>query len=90
MTPNRGMTAPGQGGDPTRFAVMIEVNPWTPQEMAEKALLYRGAIVAAWANIETWLSEVALRLSHVEAYRGLRESVSLQDRQPDRLSPEGA
>lgn len=52
---------------------MIEVNPWTPQELAEKALQHRGAIVAAWGNIETWLSEVALRASHVEAYHGLRD-----------------
>jgi hypothetical protein len=51
---------------------MIEVNPWTSQELAEKAMQYRGAIVAAWGNIETWLSEVALRASHVDAYRGLR------------------
>ncbi len=70
----RGMTAPGQGGDPSRFAIMIEANPWTPQEAMEKALLYRGSIVAAWGNIETWLSELAVRASHADAYRGLKES----------------
>ena len=73
MANHRGMTAPGQGGDPSRFTTMVEVNPWTPQDEAEKAILYRGAIVAAWSNIETYLSEWALRASHVDAYRGLRE-----------------
>ena len=53
MTRYRGMTAPGQGGDPSRFIIMTEVNPWTPQEHAERALLYRGAIVAGWSNVET-------------------------------------
>ena len=73
MSGFRGMAAPGHGGDPSRFATMIEVNPWTPQEQVEKALLYRGAILSAWSAIETWLSEWALRASHLDAYRGLRE-----------------
>jgi hypothetical protein len=71
----RGMTAPGGGGDPTRFATMFEVNPWVPQDYLEKVPLYRGAIVAARGYSETWLSEIALRASFLDEYRSFRDTV---------------
>lgn len=67
------MTAPGCGGDPSRYPSLYLVNPWTPQDEVEKALLYRGAILAAWGLIETSISEIAIRCSCTDAYSGLRD-----------------
>ena len=54
------------GYGPQGFA--LEVNPWQTKSSIEATLLYRGAIVAAWANVETSLIEVAIRASKHGAY----------------------
>lgn len=68
---SHGLAAPGQGGDPDRFDCMVEINPWTPECEALRAMLYRGTIVSAWGFIETNLNETAIRCSHEPAYAGL-------------------
>lgn len=59
------------GFDPQAFA--LEVNPWQTKASVEKVLLYRGAIVAGWANVEASLIEVAIRASHHDSYLGFRD-----------------
>jgi hypothetical protein len=49
------------------------VNPWTPQADLEQALAYRGAIVAAWGFVETWISQIAICCSHVDVYCELKD-----------------
>jgi hypothetical protein len=51
----------------------IEVNPWAPEEDLREAIFWRGSIVGAWAYSETCLLEIAIRSSHADAYRGLRD-----------------
>lgn len=60
-----------QKADPDWLAYAIEVNPWTPPEDLRLALLFRGAIVSAWAAIDTTLSEIALRASASDDYRSI-------------------
>jgi hypothetical protein len=52
----------------------IETNPWARKEHVEAAMLFRGVAIAAWAAIETTLSELAFRASHHTAYLGIRDS----------------
>ena len=52
----------------------LEVNPWQTKKSVEAVLLYRGAIVAGWANVEATLIEVAIRLSYLPEYHVIRES----------------
>jgi hypothetical protein len=52
----------------------LEVNPWQTKESVEAVLLYRGAIISGWANVETSLIEVAIRASLHDAYLGHRDS----------------
>lgn len=52
----------------------IDVNPWVPCEDAEAALLLRGAIVSAYASVETRLAELSLRIARMDAYSKLRDS----------------
>lgn len=63
-----GMTRPGWKGHLSRMPILYEVNPWMRQDVLERALLYRGAIVAAWAAIDFRVSEIAVRCSKSEAY----------------------
>lgn len=69
---HKGMTAPWQDGDPSRFAFMTEVSPWTPQEDMMQATLYRGAVLSSWGYIDTALSEISFRCSKLAAYSEIR------------------
>jgi hypothetical protein len=57
--------------DPRRYAYMVEVNPWIKNLELRDALLYRGAIIAAWGYVETTLIEIAIRSSRLEEYGAL-------------------
>lgn len=52
----------------------LKVNPWQSKRSLEAALLYRGTIVSAWANIETTINEIAIRVSITHPYQGLRNT----------------
>lgn len=52
----------------------LEVNPWQTKASVDAALLYRGAIVAGWASVETTIIELAIRASGHEAYVGHRKA----------------
>ena len=52
----------------------LEVNPWQTKKAIESVLLYRGAIVAGWANVETTLNELSIRLSYMPEYQAIRRS----------------
>lgn len=58
-------------GDSRLRALMSETNPWTADDDLRAALLYRGALVSAWATIESRIKELAIRCSRVEAYRSI-------------------
>lgn len=62
------MISPWQKSDPKWLALAVETNPWTPPDDLRTALLFRGAIVSAWAALDTTLAELALRASNSEAY----------------------
>jgi ribosomal protein L31 len=66
------MAEPPLGYGPQGLA--LEVNPWQTKKSVEDALLYRGAIVSAWANVETTLIEIAIRASCHPAYAGVRDT----------------
>lgn len=66
------MREPLLGYGPQGYA--LEKNPWQTQRSIEDAHLYRGAIVGAWANIETAIIEVAIRASIHPAYVGVRNA----------------
>jgi hypothetical protein len=53
---------------------MIEVNPWSPNKALRDANMFRGAIVGAWAYVETVLIEIAIRSSHMDEYCSIRET----------------
>ena len=59
--------------DPRRYAYMIEVNPWAPNTALKAALLFRGAIIAAWGYVETVLIEIAIRSSRMDEYCDISE-----------------
>ncbi len=65
------MTGPLLGFGRHGFA--LEVNPWQTRVSIDNALLYRGAIVAGWANVESSLIEIAIRASRHECYLGVRD-----------------
>lgn len=50
----------------SRFSV--ESNRWTPAQDLEQALIYRGVIVAAWAQVDGVLSDLLVRCREVPAY----------------------
>lgn len=52
----------------------LEVNPWQSKRSIEAVLLYRGAIVSAWANVEASIIEVALRSSIHPRYSHIRDT----------------
>lgn len=52
----------------------LEVNPWQSKSSLEAALLFRGTIVSAWANVEASIIEVALRCSVHPNYAQIREN----------------
>ena len=52
----------------------LKVNPWQSKRSLEAVLLYRGAIVAGWANVEAALIEVALRTSVHPDYIGISDN----------------
>ncbi len=56
------------GKDMQRYTYMIETNAWTRDSDLADAVLFRGAIVAAWGYIETTLIELAIRSSHMSEY----------------------
>jgi hypothetical protein len=56
-----------------RSAYALEYNPWTSMQEIEDAMLYRGVIVSAFAQIETRLGEIAIRCSLIPHYHALRE-----------------
>lgn len=51
----------------------LEINPWQTKSLVDDAHLYRGAIVSAWANVDTSLMEITIRASCHPAYAGARE-----------------
>jgi len=51
----------------------IEYNPWIPASETEDAMLYRGVIVSSFAQTETGLGELAIRVSRMPEYYSLRE-----------------
>jgi hypothetical protein len=53
-------------------SLMVEVNPWTPPADLNTALLARGAIVSAWAQIEAMMTDVIVRASRHPEYQSLR------------------
>lgn len=56
-----------------RSPYALEYNPWTSTQEIENAMLYRGVIVSAFAQIETKLGEIAIRASRIGQYLALRE-----------------
>lgn len=50
----------------------IELSPWCTDQTLERSLLLRGAYIAAVGQIETHLTEWAIRSSRSEEYAGLR------------------
>ena len=50
----------------------IELNPWCTDEKLERSLLRRGAYVAAVGQVETHLTEWAIRSSRTTEYANLR------------------
>ncbi|WP_375428688.1 hypothetical protein [uncultured Sphingomonas sp.] len=50
----------------------LEVNPWQTKSSIEAAHMFRGAIVGAWASVETYIIEIAIRSSIHPAYIGIR------------------
>jgi len=66
------MSTPVLGHGPQGLS--LEVNPWLTKEAVENVLLYRGAFVAGWANVETSLIELAIRASLSEHYRSVRDA----------------
>jgi hypothetical protein len=61
----------------------LEVRPFDQGEDIDRALLYRGAIVSAWANVEFSLIEIAIRASIHNAY--LSRAGSYPKRHKDRI-----
>lgn len=59
------------GYGPQGFA--LEVSPWLTKGCIERTLLYRGAIVAGWANVETSLIELAIRASRHPSYSDVKD-----------------
>jgi len=57
-----------------RQGLALEVNPWVTKQTIESALVYRGAFVAGWANVETSLIELAIRASLSDHYRSVRDA----------------
>jgi hypothetical protein len=57
-----------------RSPYAIEHNPWSSLPEIEDAMLYRGVIVSAFAQIETKLGEIAIRASLIPQYHALCES----------------
>lgn len=57
-----------------RSPYALEYNPWTSTSEIEKALFYRGVIVSAFGQIETKLSEIAIRASLVPEFLALRST----------------
>lgn len=66
------MAAPGYSGDPRRMTIMVEPMPWLLHGDCAEALMFRGAIVAAWGYVDTTLSELAVRCSKCDDYETLR------------------
>jgi hypothetical protein len=62
-----------QREDPKWLAYAIQISPWTPREDLREALLYRAAIISAWASIETTLNELIIRSSMIDPYRDISE-----------------
>lgn len=56
-----------------RRSLAPEKNLWAGEELVERAVLYRGAIVSGFGQIETGIAEIALRASCHPAYRELRD-----------------
>jgi len=56
-----------------RRSLAPEKNPWADEELVERAVLHRGAIVSGFGQIETGIGEIALRASCHPAYRPLRD-----------------
>jgi hypothetical protein len=50
----------------------LEVNPWQTKALVDAIHLFRGAIVSAWANVDTALIEVTIRASCHPAYADAR------------------
>jgi hypothetical protein len=55
-----------------KSAYAIVINPWDSQEDTEAVLLWRGAIVSSFAYVETRLAELAITISRLPDYAGLR------------------
>lgn len=62
------MAAPGRSS-PYR----LEINPWVMDAELTRAHVARGAFLAGVAELEIGLTEVAIRLSRLDEYHGLRE-----------------
>jgi len=58
----------------THSAYALECNPWTPRSDIEAALMFRGVIVSAFANIETNIGFLSLRLSYHPECKDIRDS----------------
>lgn len=71
---NRFSAASYIGSDTERYAYTLDVNPWPSKHELRDAILYRGAIVAAWGYIETTLNELAIRSSYMDEYCEIREN----------------
>lgn len=57
-----------------RSAYEVETNPWSRRGDVEAALLFRGTIVSAYGYIESRMAELAIRISRMPEYDGLRAS----------------
>lgn len=55
-----------------RSAYAPENNPWVKQDEMDAALLFRGAILSAYALVETRLAEIAIRCSKLDAYASVK------------------
>lgn len=56
-----------------QFSLAPEKNLWAGEAEVERSVLYRGAIVSGFGQIETRIAELALRASCHPAYSDLRE-----------------
>ncbi len=59
--------------DPDRLTFLIEENPWVADADLKAAILCRGAIVSAWAYIDASLRDIAIWLSYLPEYQGIKE-----------------
>ncbi|WP_332655688.1 hypothetical protein [Brevundimonas sp.] len=48
------------------------VNPWVKDDELADLLILRGAIVWSYAHIEQVITEITIRATYLDAYRGLR------------------